>query len=275
MKKYYLTLLVFSLLVISCKKKSEATNKSTLDTTIIRKPSPPLDYAKYMKNVPKSDSLCNGEIERAKDDLSKYDGVYVQTICFGCDFKPYEEEIKEVLKKRKFKLGIQDIGCVRYEGQTVGCYSEYIDLKMKEKYGANYESEIENEAIKILIKNININNKIISIYDLEQNEKPKITDPKIAIENDYYITINTDLPINRKSIHNLFTDIDFIVEKDGTISNLKVTNWVNENGIDKKYKQDLINLAINTLRKDYNNWKPGTYKGNKVRVENTLRINFE
>jgi len=275
MKKYYPILFVFFFLIVSCKKNTETANTSTLDTTKIRKPPPPLDYAEYMKNVPKSDSLCNGEIERAKDDLSKYDGIYVQTICYGCDFKPYEEEIKEVLKKRKFKLGIQDIGCVRYEGQTVGCYSEYIDLKMKEKYGENYKSEIENEAIKILITNINNNNKIISIYDLEQNEKPKILDPKIAMENDYYITIKTDLPINRKSMHNLFTDIDFIIEKDGTISNLEETNWVNEKGIDEKFKQDLINLAINTLKKNYNNWKPGTYKRNKARVQNSLRISFE
>jgi hypothetical protein len=275
MKKYYLILLVFSLLTISCKKNIETANSSSLDTTKIRKPLPPLDYEKYMKNVPKTDSLCNGEIERAKKDLSEHDGVYVQTICYGCDFKPYEDEIKEVLKKKKFKLGIQDIGCVRYEGQTVGCYSEYIDLKMKEKYGLNYESEIENEAIKILIKNININNKIISIFDLEQNEKPKIIDPRIAIENDSDITIKTDLPINRKSMHYLFTDIDFIIEKDGTISNLKETNWVNEKGTNKKYKQDLINLAINTLKKDYNNWKPGTYKGNKARVQNSLRVSFE
>lgn len=275
MKKYYSILFVFFFLTISCKKNKEVSKISKLDTIRIVKLPSPLDYAKYMKNVPKSDSLCSSEIEWAKADLSKYDGVYVQTICFGCDFKPYEEEIKEVLKKRKFKLGIQDIDCVRYEGQTVGCYSEYIDLKMKEKYGENYKSEIENEAIKILIKNININNKIISIYDLEQSEKPKISNPKIAIENDYYTTIKTDLPINRKSMHYLFTDINFIVEKDGTISNLKETNWVNEKGIDKKHRQDLVNLAINTLKKDYNKWKPGTYKGNIVRVENTLRISFE
>ncbi|KAF2340199.1 hypothetical protein [Flavobacterium tistrianum] len=275
MKKYCFTLFVFFFLIISCKKNIEVSNVPTLDTNKIVKPLPPLDYEQYLKNVPKTDSLCNGEIERAKKDLSKYDGVYVQTICFGCDFKPYEEEIKEVLKKRKFKLGIQDIGCVRYEGQTVGCYSAYINLKMKEKYGENYKSDIENDAIKILIKNISLNNKIISIYDLEQNEKPKIVDPKIAIENDYYTTIKTDLPINRKSMHSLFTDINFIVEKDGTISNLKETNWVNEKGIDEKYKQDLVNLAINTLQRDYNNWKPGTYKGTKARVENTLRISFE
>jgi hypothetical protein len=50
---------------------------------------------------------------------------------------------------------------------------------------------------------------------------------------------------------------------------------VNENGIDEKYKDDLINLATKTLEKDYNKWKSGTYKGNKARVENNLRVSFE
>jgi len=275
MKKYYFIFFIIFISTISCKKDQKISNTSEIDRTKIVKPLPPLDYEKYMRNVPKTDSLCNGEIEIVKNDLLKYDGVYVHTICFGCDFKPYEEEIKEVLKRKKFKLGIQDLGCVIYDGQTQGCYRAYIDLKMKAKYGENYRSEIENEAINILIKNISINNKIISIYDLEPNEKPKILNPKIVIESDYYTTIKTDLPINRKSMHHLFTDINFIVEKDGTISNLKETNWVNEKGIDKKYKQDIINLTLSTLRKDYNNWKPGTYKGNKARVENTLRVSFE
>ena len=275
MKKYYFFLSIFFVLVVSCEKTKTITNTSELDTTKIVKPLQPLDYEKYIKNVPKTDTLCNGEIEREKNDLSKYDGVYVQTICFGCDFKPYEEEIKEVLKKRKFKLGIQDLGCVIYEGQTRGCYSAYVDLRMKVKYGENYKTEIENDAIKILIKNINVNDKVISIYDLEKDEKPQLLNYYVPIENDYYTTIKTDLPINKRSTYNLFVDVDFIIEKNGTISNLKESNWVNENSINEKYKQDLINLALKTLIKDYNNWKPGTYKGNKARVENTLRISFE
>ncbi|MNL61125.1 hypothetical protein D3C87_1850090 [compost metagenome] len=83
------------------------------------------------------------------------------------------------------------------------------------------------------------------------------------------------MPINSKSSHNLFVDVNFIIEKNGTISNLLAHNWVNENGVNEKYKDDLINLAIRTLKKDYNSWQPGTYKGNKARIENNLRVSFE
>jgi hypothetical protein len=36
--------------------------------------------------------------------------------------KPFETEIEEVLKKRKIKPVIEDIGCVVFDGQTQGCY---------------------------------------------------------------------------------------------------------------------------------------------------------
>ena len=274
MTKHFILSFIIFLLILSCKKESNSETVNNSKLPEVHKVPPPLDYSKYILNPRKTDTLCLNEIEQAKNDLKEYPGVYVQTICFGCDFKPYEEEIKEVLKKRKFKLGIQDIGCVRYEGQTPGCYRAYIDLKMKEKYGENYKSEIETEAQNILIKNISINDKIISIYDLEDKERPKVFLQNVFIDVDSNITLKTDLPINKKSSHNLFVDIQFIIEKNGSISNLLADNWVNENGIDEKFKSELINFAIKTLKKDYNKWQPGTYKGNKARVENNLRVSF-
>jgi hypothetical protein len=275
MKKHFILYFIIFFSALSCKKESNSETVNNSKLPEVHKLPPPLDYSKYVLNPRKTDSLCLYDIERAKNDLKKYPGVYVQTICFGCDFKPYEEEIKEVLKKRKFKLGVQDIGCLRYEGQTPGCYRAYIDLKMKEKYGENYKSEIETEAQNILIKNISINDKIISIYDVEDNERPKVFIQNAFIDGGTDTTIKTDLPINKKSSHNLFVDVNFIIEKNGTISNLTTDNWVNENGVNEKYKDDLINLAIKILKKNYNNWKPGTYKGNKARVENNLRVSFE
>jgi hypothetical protein len=146
---------------------------------------------------------------------------------------------------------------------------------MKEKFGDNYISIIETEAENLFIKNLNEKNNIISIYDLKDEEKPKILNQNVNIESDYYTTIKTDLPVSQNSNNYLFADITFIIEKDGTITDLKTENWVNENNVSEKYKRDLLDLAINTLKKDYNNWKPGKYKGNKVRTENTLRVSFE
>lgn len=273
MKKHYGIFLVILFFAISCKKDSNKKvdlKKPETRTIIFNNSSNP----KYLLNPPKSDTLCSNDIERAKKDINKYHKLFIKTICYGCRSKPFDTEIEEVLKKRKIKQAIEDIGCVIFDGQTQGCYSGYIDLKMKEQYGENYFSEIEKEAENIFIKNIIEKNKVVSIYDLEDDEKPKIINRKVYIEGDYYTTIKSNLPIKIDSYKSLFADVTFIIEKDGTISNLSVSNWVN-NAVDKKFKKDLINTALKTLKEDYNHWHPGKYKGNLTRTENTLRISYE
>lgn len=272
MKKHYGIFLVILFFAISCKKDSnkKVDVKKTETKTIVFNNSNP----KYLLNPPKSDTLCINDIERAKRDIKKYQKLFIKTICFGCRSKPFETEIEEVLNKRKIKKVIEDIGCVVYEGQTQGCYSGFINLKMKEQFGENYFSEIEKEAENIFIKNIIKKNKIISIYDLEDNEKPKIINREVYIESDYYTTIKSNLPIKIDSYKSLFADVTFIIEKDGTISDLTVSNWVND-AVDEKFKKDLIDTALKTLKEKYNHWNPGKYKGNVARTENTLRVSYE
>lgn len=272
MKKHYGIYLVILFFAISCKKNSN--NKVD-----VKKPETVKLFfnnrdPKYLLNPPKSDTLCRNDVERAKSDINKYHKLFIKTICFGCRSKPFEIEIEEVLKKRKIKPVIEDIGCVIFEGQTQGCYSGYINLKMKEQFGENYFSEIEKEAENIFIKNIIEKNKVVSIYDLEDDEKPKIINREVYIESDYYTTIKSNLPIKIDSYKSLFVDVTFIIEKDGTISNLTVSNWVND-AVDEKFKKDLIDTALITLKANYNHWNPGKYKGNVTRTENTLRVSYE
>jgi hypothetical protein len=273
MKKHYGIFLVILFFAISCKKDSnkKVDVKKTETVKLVFNNS---EDPKYLLSPPKSDTMCGNDVERAKRDINKYHKLFIETICFGCRSKPFNTEIEEILKKRKIKLVIEDIGCVGFEGQTQGCYSGYIRLKMKEQYGENYFSEIEKEAESIFIKNIIENNKVVSIYDLEDKEKPKIISREVYIDGDYYTTIKANLPVKIDSYKSLFADITFIIEKDGTINNLSVSNWVND-AVDEKFKKDLIATTLKTLKEDYNHWNPGKYKGNLIRTENTLRVNFE
>lgn len=66
----------------------------------------------------------------------------------------------------------------------------------------------------------------------------------------------------------------FIIEKDGTISNLSVSNWVND-AVAEKFKKDLITTVLKTLKGNYNHWNPWKYKGNITKTENTLRVDFQ
>ncbi len=70
-------------------------------------------------------------------------------------------------------------------------------------------------------------------------------------------------------------DISFIVEKDGTISNVKNKNWVSGFKVNEKYRNELENLAKNKILTDYSQWKPGNYKNTLTRVENNFRVSFE
>lgn len=271
MRKYCAIFLLVFLSLISCKK--EINGKGNLQAPETVRLFFNNNDPKYLSDPPESDTLCINDIERAKRDIKKHRKLFITTICFGCDSKPFETEIEDVLQRRKIKQVIEDIGCVAYEGQTQGCYSGYVTLKMKEQYGDNYFSEIEKEAESIFIKNTTENNKVVSIYDLEDTEKPKIISQKINIESDYYTTIIVNLPVKIDSYKHLFADITFIIEKDGRISTLSVSNWVN-NAVDEKFKTQLITLALKTLKEDYNHWNPGKYKNNIVRTENTLRVSF-
>jgi hypothetical protein len=272
MRKYNVIIFFILFFTISCKKDTK-NNVIVKETETVKLVFNNTD-SKYLSKPPKSDTLCINDIDRAKSDIDKYHKLYIKTICFGCKSKPFEKEIEEVLKKRKIQKVIEDIGCVNYEGQTQGCYSGYISLKMREKYGDNYFSEIEKEAESIFIKNLIEKNKVVSIYDLEDKEKPKIISQSVQIQSDYYTTIKGNIPVQINSYKSLFADITFIIEKDGTISNLRVSNWVND-AVDEKFKKELITTAIKTLKENYNHWKPGKYKNNIVRTENTLRVSFE
>jgi hypothetical protein len=272
MKKQFLLLSIILFCTISCIQQN--TKPEIEKVEVVKLPTINNQNQKYLLNPPKTDTLCISDIERAKKDLIKYEKLFIKTICLGCKAKPYEAEIEEVLKKRNIKLVIEDIGCVGYEGQTQGCYSGFIELKMKEKFGVEYFNDIEKEAEKIFIDNIDKENKVVSVFDLDDKEIPKIMSPKIYIASDYYTTMKVDLPIKIDTYKSLFVDITFIIEKDGTISNLSISNWVND-AISEKFKTELIDYALKTLKQDYNRWRPGKYKGIIVRTKNTLRINFE
>ncbi|WP_291090569.1 hypothetical protein, partial [Flavobacterium sp. BFFFF1] len=150
-KFYFLLLIAIS----SCRNNSVSDLQNNgIENDTLEKITIKGQDAKYLLTPDKTDSLCINDIERGKTDLKNFSGVYVKTICFGCSVKPYETELNVVLKKKKFKLGVQELGCVTALGQTQGCYKGYVDLKMQEKYGAAYKEEIEKEAEKLFITNL-------------------------------------------------------------------------------------------------------------------------
>lgn len=260
----------FLLLMISCKDENPVTKPESEAI-----PNPEEVLRDYVKKPKTNDRICKNDIERAQKDLEKYKNIYVTTSCFGCKFLPYEDEILEYAKREKFKVINYDYSCVIIDGQTQGCYKAFIDLEMEKVHGKNFRQKIDQEAEELMIENIKNHNKVLSVYDLAENDKPHFIKEDNLIKQGYIPTIKTGLPLKNVKRNSIFMDVSFIIEKNGKISNLKNENWVNEVEENEKYKSELEKIAKNIILEHYNNWKPGEYKNIVARVENNFRVNFE
>ncbi|MGI9653009.1 hypothetical protein [Chryseobacterium sp. RLHN22] len=262
--------LFFLLLLFSCNDKKPETK---FENEII--PNPEEVLRKYVVNPKNDDRICKEDIARAKKDMEKYRNIYVTTSCFGCKSLIYEDEISEYASKIKFKVINYDYSCVKMEGQTQGCYKAFINLEMEKIHGKNFRKKIEKEAEKLLIEKIKNDNKVLNIYDLNENEKPHFVKEDNLIKEGYIPTIKTGLSLKHERDSYPFMDISFIIEKNGRISNLKNKNWVSGFKENEKHKSELENIAKKTILAYYNHWKPGRYVGVIARVENTFRVTFE
>lgn len=224
-------------------------------------------------NTSAKDKLCQKYTSEAKKDLNKFNGVYVKKKCLGCPSKIFTEEIKEAAKIRKFKIFNHFESCI--DLSIDNCYQSYVDIKMKEKFGENYNEIIEKTADSILISKINLKNKIVYFNELEEEFRPKMKIGNEIKSPVYLPVVKTTFNLKRNNINYAFLDLNFIIEKNGSISHLKISNWVNGFEENEPYKKELFKIAKNIVIKEYNNWIAGNYKGNLVRVENNFRISFE
>lgn len=229
----------------------------------------------YVGNPRPNDRMCREDIEKAKKDLKKYKDIYVSVSCFGCEAPPYEDEILEYAVKEKVKVINDAYSCVVIEGQTQRCYKTFIDLRMEETHGKDFRQKIEQAAEQLMIQKVENGNKVLSIYDLKEDDKPHFIKEDDLIKQGYIPTIKTGLPLKHDRDNYPFMDISFIIEKDGSIGNLKNGNWVSGFKENDKYKNELENIAKNIILANYSQWKPGKYKNTIARVENNFRVNFK
>ena len=155
------------------------------------------------------------------------------------------------------------------------CYESHVDTRMRKKYGDNYNKIIEETADSILISKINLKNKVVDFDELDEQSQPKLKIGNNITSNIYVPVIKTKFNLKTDHINYSFLDLDFIIEKDGTVSNLNISNWVNGFKENEIYKKELFKIAKNIVMKEYSNWIAGNYKGNLVRVRKNFRISFK
>jgi hypothetical protein len=224
----------------------------------------------YVKSPNPNDSLCISEIQRAKKDINDGRIVFAQSAGLGFGSLRYEDELRKLCEENGLAFDFDLVGCVVFEGQTQGCYGEYMDEIIKEKFGSGFKEKLHIRADSIFLTNTNLMNKTVQYWDCD--ERPRL--PSEAKRTNDYIPNATVSGIDIKGSNGQwpFFDLGFVVEKDSTISNFYVRNFVAEANENEKYKDRLFSIAVQYIKSEYPTWIPGKMKGVPVRTDNNVRV---
>ncbi len=259
--KIILTLILFN----TCSQSRELTNQK-LSSQIM-----------YVNNPNENDTLCISEIKRAKKDIANGKIVLTQRFGLGTIELRYEEELRQLCKEYGLEFDLELISCDFFEGQTQGCYGDYMDKIIMDKFGADFKNNIHRQADSLFIKNLVINNKVVQYWDCDER-------PRLPFEtertSDYLTTIKVkDVNIKKGQSEYgggfPFFDLRFIVETDSTINGFCISNYVAQLDENEQFKVKLFEVAVDHIKKNYPVWIPGKIKGMSIRTDNNVRMFFE
>ncbi|TKG89575.1 hypothetical protein EYV94_25070 [Puteibacter caeruleilacunae] len=233
------------------------------------------DRIAYVENPNKKDTLCISEINRAKHDIAQGKIVFTQSFGFGSKSLRYEKELRELCREKGLTFDVDLIGCVVYEGQTQGCYGDYMDKIIIEKFGIDFKKNMHRLADSLFIQNADLNNVVVSYWDCD--EEPRLPSENKKT-NDYLTTINvSEVDIEEDKSANgggPFFDLGFIIEKDSTINGFYINNFVPNHEKNEKFKSELFKIAVDYLQEKYPIWVPGKINEVYVRTDNNVRLFF-
>ncbi|NOS90818.1 MAG: hypothetical protein HOP30_02745 [Cyclobacteriaceae bacterium] len=233
----------------------------------------------YLKKVSPTDTICLNDIKRAIRDSSGDSALFVFNVDGFSTMLRYENELAQICKSNqlKFKLDIgTDIG---YVDQTTGCYQDYLDLILFEKYGKNFKPDLHKEANDLYLANHLLDT--ISSWDCDIR-------PRCLSANTHTsISIVVDLPIkaHRKewvvdkkpmfAVYHPFMDLSVVIDKDGNTSGYQLVDFIPARRQNKKYKEQLLAIAIQEIKNKYYKWKPAEINGVLLNTTHVMRLEFE
>lgn len=234
----------------------------------------------YLKKVRATDTLCLRDIQRATRQLSGDSLVFVTTIgAFGPMLR-YENELAELCRANRLKYELELGGCLVWEGQTQGCYKDYLDYKLIEKHGLNFKADLHKKANDLYLANHF--NDTISAWDCDK--VPTYIGKRISRTG---ITMSVNLPVKEKrnewtsngkpmfAVYRPHIDLGFVIDKNGDISNFTLVDFLPSRQENEAYKDRLFELAIKEIRDNYSKWKPGEINGVRLNTTYVLRVEFK
>ncbi len=256
MKYITFTLMVALLSACSQNKSGNRTDEQIAHTAYVNHPNP-------------TDSFCISDINRAKKDIEGGKIVFTQSMGLGSGHIRYEDELRKLCEQHSIVFDFDLISCLVFEGQTQGCYGQYMDETIKQKFGPNFKTTLHLQADSMFLVNVQLNNKTVQYWDCD--ERPRLH--KQEKETSNYIAVpGVNIMPNKGQWP--FFDVGFIIEKDSTISNFYVRNFVAESNENEKFKDELFSIAIQYMQSKYPTWIPGKVQGVPVRTDNNIRLFF-
>lgn len=238
-----------------------------------------IERFRYIEHVPTNDTLCTSAIRKAERQAK-------DTLCFviwtGSVGRPlrYENELKEVVKKYGLKFDYEFGSDVIFESQTQGCYKDYMDKKVIERFGKNFKIKQHNEADSLFLVN-HLNDTICS-WDCDK--EPKFISKRIGADG---IDVEVKLPVKEQrnewtskgqkmfAVYRPFMDIQFTVDKKGNVSSIKLLDFNSQRDENIVFKDQLWELAKKEIETKYSKWTPATIRGINVNSSHVIRVQFK
>ena len=236
------------------------------------------------RSVPKTDTTCINAISKAKSDIEngKLSYCHGHKILYISGLRS-SSELDSLLQTSGIKTDVAYSDIVStdkvYEGQTQGCYCDYMRYYIDRKYGKNFiDSLVELSDSFFVVDNIND-----TLYSPSWDTKPNYPDSQDTVDlRDFSETLQEDIDSvltypkgykKRPDVNtNAYVDINFVVDKLGraTINSFDFTLDLKNN---LKYKKYFEKVISENYRKS--GWTSATIRNTPVISEVMLRVYFE
>ncbi|MGO3707749.1 MAG: hypothetical protein ACTJGD_08660 [Mesonia hippocampi] len=267
--------LFLSIIILSCNnsRNNDNTHEQTIEDNTSDLPienNLTEDFT-YIKNPNSSDKTCISDIEKAKTDIQNGKLSIVYTNYEVANMR-YEHFIEKLCNEYGFSFKIDFIDDILEENQTQGCYKSYMDMVITDSLGLNFKNNLENKADSLYLSALLAENHAEWYFRCDTKPKPILNKRKYL---ETTLTLN-DLDIKQNPKGNVWpsVDIEFIIELDGEITNIKSSNFIPKLSHNKKFKETLYKIGVNYIKENYPKWEPGKIRETNVRTRNNVRLTF-
>lgn len=228
----------------------------------------------YARDPAFSDQLCREDVKKAKRDVKNGNVVFTQRFGFGTMPYRFEKELRELCKSYDITFDLELIYDFFTSGNTQGCYADYMDGVLNERFGPGFKENLLKKADSLFIKNAVLNDAPVDSWYCD--EGPYLTNTAHEKDDYNFLLVVEHIPIEKDTVTDRWPhmDLGFIVEKDSSIDNLHVSYYADYTKGNARYEQALLHRASEYLKTIHPIWIPGKIEGHSVRTAHNVRLFF-